>query len=163
MTHKSLYLFGAALIALVSGCNDTCTENKNALPLAGFYVSDGVSEQSTSVDSLKVWGAGAPGDSILSSARETKTELYLPLRIDSDTTEYYFERRAFGSFSQSKVRFIYSRTPRFASVECGVSYLYGIEAIECSGNLIDSIVCPSGFIDNTNSENLKIYLSWAAQ
>ena len=156
-------LFHIFLVLVAAGvlgaCSDTCTENKNALPLAGFYVISDGTEQKVSIDSLEVRGIGAPGDSVLSRAGSSMSQIYLPFRIDSDTTEYVFIRR-YGTFvSESKVTFVYSRTPRFVSVECGVSYMFDMRKIECSGNLIDSVTCPQGFIDNTAIENLKIYLA----
>ena len=87
------------------------------------------------------------------------SQIYLPFRIDSDTTTYVFTRLVEGFSLESEVRFIYSRTPQFVNVECGVSYLFDIRKIECRGNLIDSVTCPNGFIDNTNAENLNIYFA----
>lgn len=143
---------------LLTGCNEECTGNRNTLPLAGFY-SSAAPTQKVRVDSLEVRGLGAPGDSILSTAQETKNELYLPFRIDSDTTTYIFIKRGTQPERSSRVQFVYSRTPRFVSAECGVSYLYDIRKIECSGQLIDSVTCPAGFIDNAAMENIKVYFS----
>ncbi len=149
----------SGFILLVSAsCTDTCPENKNALPLAGFYAS-GESNESITVDSLEVYGPGAPDDAVLSEGDEAKERLFLPFRIDSDTTRYVFRDCRKGSTARDTVTFIYSRTPRFVNVECGVSYLFGIKEISCQGVLIDSVTCPQGFIDNTNSENLHIYFS----
>lgn len=154
---RNIVILGLGLFFFMA-CNDTCGENKNAIPLAHFYVA-GEPPQQVSVDSLEVRGIGAPGDSVWSPASIVKTELYLPFKIDSDTTQYEFSIRMSGQILQSLVTFVYSRTPRFTDAECGVSYIYDIRKIECSGNLIDSVVCPKGFIDNTNAENLQIYLT----
>lgn len=144
------------LLGVAAGCSDTCSENKNALPLAGFYSSQPLPEQ-ISIDSLEVEGIGAPDGKLLSEATPAKSELSLPFRIDSDTTAYVFRNVAGGANTTDTVTFIYSRTPRFVNVECGVSYLFDIRKITCSGTLIDSVTCPNGFIDNTNSQNLRIY------
>ena len=138
---------------LLAGCGDTCADNKNALPRAAFYAG----EATVSVDSLEIRGIGAPGDSILSEGTERKSEIYLPFRIDSDSTVYSFDYTG-GVKASSIVTFIYSRTPRFVSAECGVSYVFDIRKIECKGNLIDSVTCPQGFIDNAPGVNLRIYL-----
>lgn len=148
-------------LAAASGCTDTCSENKNALPLAGFYAAGGTDR--IDIDSLEVTGIGAPGDSALSSASETKSQLYLPFRIDSDTTRYVFRDAAGGVQRRDTVTFVYTRTPRFVNVECGVSYLFDIHDITCQGVLIDSVTCPNGFIDNTNTENLHIYFATASE
>lgn len=147
----------AILQFMIVSCDDTCGENKNTIPLAGFYVNDsGVVPMN--VDSLEVYGIGVPGDSILSPASESKERIYLPFEIDSDTTCYMFRLCVADAPRESEVTFIYSRTPRFADAECGVNYIYDIRKIECKGNLIDSVTCPQGFIDNNNKENLRIYL-----
>lgn len=126
--------------------------------MAGFYEA-GESDSKVSVDSLTVRGINAPNDSIWSMPDERKTQLYLPFKIDSDTTEYLFSINMSGMSMSSTVKFIYSRTPRFTDASCGVSYIFDIKKIECSGSLIDSVTCPTGFIDNRNIENLRIYLN----
>lgn len=159
MDSRKTYIFIIALIFVlaIASCSDTCLENKNALPLAGFYYED--NPQKVTIDSLEIRGQGAPGDSVLSPASEVKNEVYLPFRIDSDTTVYIFNRPTEGRVLTSTVTFVYSRTPRFVNVDCGVSYIFDIKKIECRGSVIDSVTCPNGFIDNTNAENLKIYFS----
>lgn len=153
-----LYCVLMMLLATAAGCSDTCTENKNALPLAGFYASGGGAERIT-LDSLEVTGVGMPGDSALSPASASKDELYLPFRIDCDTTRYAFRDSHLAGGETDTVTFIYSRTPRFVNVECGVSYVFGIKSISCQGILIDSVRCPDGYIDNVNRENLEIYFA----
>lgn len=155
-----LVLLGTLIILCVSlgACTETCNDNRNALPRAGFYALDSAGVlQSIQVDSLEVIGVGATGDSILSQATTSKSELYLPFKIESDTTQYLFLYRADGYELRDTVTFDYTRVARFVSAECGVSYVFHIHRINCQGNLIDSVVCPSGFIDNSAIENLKIY------
>ncbi len=43
--------------------------------------------------------------------------------------------------------------------ECGASYYYRIEKSDNTGTIIDSVVCPQGYIDNANVENLRIYFN----
>lgn len=142
------------------GCNpDECYDNQNALPLAGFYDSSDTLTQ-VSVDSLEVYGIGAPGDSILSDGRRAKTELYLPFRLVSDTTTYvfrYLHERLAASDITDTVSFIYTREPRLVSASCGVSYLFTMQKIEFTRQLIDSVTCPFGFISNKPITNLKIF------
>lgn len=161
---RLLYLaaFSAACAAAVS-CSDTCAENKNALPRAAFYAYADSAMRQVTIDSLEVVGVGIEGDSALSAASEPKSELYLPFRIDSDTTRYVFIDARTGSSLRDTLTFAYTRTPRFVNVECGVSYLYEIESIEWQGALIDSVVCPNGYIDNTNAVNLNIYFAAAKE
>lgn len=144
-------------IATAASCSDTCDENKNALPIAGFYYSGSASTDAITMDSLEITVIGAPGDSALSAASVSKNEIYLPFRIDSDTTSYVFIDRHYQGGLRDTVTFIYTRTPRVASLECGVSYIFDIQSIVAQGVLIDSVICPNGFIDNSGIQNLKIY------
>lgn len=146
------------VLVLVAGCDESCNDNRNALPLAGFYTVDSLGRaENAQVDSLEVYGLGAPGDSVLSAASERKSELYLPFRIDSDRTVYVFALKGRGTTVRDTVTFDYTPVARFASAECGVSYVFHIHEISCGGALLDSVTCPDGFIDNANVENLKIY------
>ncbi len=145
------------LLISAASCSETCMENKNALPLAGFYASGGT--EMITLDSLEVTGVGMSGDFALMDVGTGADRLYLPFKIDSDTTRYVFrDPHLYGGVSDT-VTFVYSRTPRFVNVECGVSYLFGIKQITCQGVLIDSVTCPTGFIDNHNTENLRIYFA----
>lgn len=142
---------------LPSGCAGECAENRAALPLAGFYVGGDPAQKAT-VDSLSVRGIGAPGDSVLFDG--TADNVYLPFRIDRDTTRYIFtstRRRPLGR--PDTVTFIYERILRLSSPECGASYYYRIEKTDNPGTIIDSVVCPQGYIDNANVENLRIYFN----
>lgn len=155
----------AAAALCAPACSDDCIENHSALPLAGFYPSSKPT-QKVSIDSIRIEGVGAPHDSVLSPAYPPKSEVYLPFRIDSDTTAFIFRYMQAALTARDvtdTVRFVYTRTPRLASAQCGVSYLYDIRSIQWTGRLIDSVVCPGGFIDNTNAENLRIYFAIQTQ
>lgn len=153
MNHIRALLIFAASICLITSCNSDCTENRNALPLAGYYSSLDPNVKKSYSD-ITVVGIGVPGDSLLADA-SGRNEVYLPFQIDSDTTQFLFTEESTGL--SSIVKFVYKSTPRFVSEACGVSYLYEIKDIDVSGNLIDSVACPLGYIDNVNVENLRIY------
>lgn len=160
---KSLFilpLIGCVFLAIAWGCSsDECLQNRNALPLAGFYNSS-KPETKVSIDSLEVYGIGAPGDSLLSPGTSAVNELYLPFRLDRDTTRYVFRylHKELAKYDiTDTVTFIYSRQARFVSSACGVSYVFGMDSIRCSTNLIDSVTCPAGEITNMDTENLHIY------
>lgn len=153
------------VLAMIAGsmtrcATDECYDNKTALPYAGFYGMVDTLMQSVKIDSLEVYGLGAPGDSVLSDGKSALTTLYLPFRIDSDTTTYVFRilRAPFVSLGiADTVTFVYDREPRFVSGACGVSYLYKIKDIRTCGLLIDSVVCPDMEISNADKENIQIY------
>ncbi len=147
--------FPAALLLMMAGCASECYENQNALPLAEFrYVEDSVARE-CAMDSLRVYGVGAPGDSTLWNGGNV-SELYLPFRVDHDTTQYVFEHLRLGV--RDTVTFLYERAPRLVSAECGVSYVFKIRSIASTGPFIDSVACPGGEITNVNRSNLLIYL-----
>lgn len=156
-------LFIMISVGIITGCStDECYDNRNALPYAGFY---GVMEgkmTSISVDSLKVYGIGAPGDSVLSEGKRAVANLYLPFRIDSDTTKYVFRliNKRYEPYNiADTVTFVYSREARFVSAACGASYVYTIESIRNTGLLIDSVTVPEGRITNADMENIQIYFN----
>lgn len=157
-------LFLTAILVIVAGsCStDECYDNRNALPYAGFYgIMDG-KMTTISVDSMRVYGIGAPGDSILSEGDHSIGNLYLPFRIDSDTTSYVFKlvNKALVSYDVcDTVTFIYTREARFVSSACGASYIYTIKDIRNTGLLIDSITVTDGRITNADSENIQIYFN----
>lgn len=158
----SLLLISALLITVISCSTDECYDNRNALPYAGFYgILDG-KMTSISVDSMRVYGIGAPGDSILSEGNRSTANLYLPFRIDSDTTSYVFKlvNKALEPYDVcDTVTFIYTREARFVSSACGASYIYTIRDIRNTGLLIDSITVTDGRITNADSENIQIYFN----
>lgn len=149
-----------ACILMTWGCStDECYQNKNALPLAGFYDSS-VPDSKLAIDSVQVYGVGAPGDSILSPGTGQISSLYMPFRLDSDTTRYvfrYLQKNLQQYDIRDTVTFIYSRNPRFVSSACGASYVFDIDTIKVTGLLIDSVVCPGNAITNMATENLRIY------
>ena len=76
-----------ALLAtiLLSGCNTTgCLQNRNSLPLAGFYSAS--TGKAISVTGLSVMGVGAPSDSLLYTSSETLSQIYMPLRARDNVT-----------------------------------------------------------------------------
>lgn len=157
------FLAAASVAAALWSCStEECYNNRNALPYAGFF---GIAEgkiQSLRIDSMAVYGIGAPGDSLLHNGKSGISELYLPFRIDSDTTSYVFRliNKSLGDFILSDtVTFVYNREARFVSSACGVSYVFSIDTIMTRGILIDSVVCEGNKITNANIQNLKIYFN----
>ncbi len=168
LTGRIVTMLGALCVLLVStwGCTtDECLQNKNALPLAGFY-DTAESDRKVSVDSIEVRGVGVPGDSILFPGTAAASQLYLPFRLDADTTRYvfrYMQKRLAALDIRDTVTFIYSRQPRFVSSACGVSYVFGIKGIKSTGIIIDSVTCPMHEINSMDTENLHIYLRVAPE
>lgn len=158
-------VYGPAIILMLTlssivGCSTSeCYDNQNSLPLAGFYSST-LTPQSISIDSVSILGIGAPGDSILQDSVRGLSEVYLPFRIDQNSTTYQI-KYLFGLAGLYRlsdiITFNYDIVPMFVSTACGTVYYYKMNSIDYTTNLIDSVVCPSGEITNANIENLKIY------
>ena len=148
-----------ALLAMAGCGNDECFENKNSLPLAGFYSSDSV-PKAVVLDSISVFGIGAPGDSILHDSVAGLNETYLPFRIDTGETSYvirYLSGIPGKLHIADTISFIYDIKPWFVSSACGTVYDYEISSIRTTRHIIDSVTCPGGVIDNRNAENIRIY------
>lgn len=153
-------------IMLMSACgNDECFENKNSLPLAGFYSSAAV-PQAISLDSISIFGIGAPGDSVLHDSVRNLKESYLPFRIDTGQTSYVI-RYLQGILGYMEVAdtitFNYEIQPWFVSSACGVVYNYRMKDIVTTHHVIDSVTCPGGVINNVNKENIRIYFRVATE
>ena len=149
----------AGLLALASCASNECLDNQNSLPLAGFYSSDSV-PQKIALDSISIYGIGAPGDSILQDSVRTLQQVYLPFRIDQGKTQYVIQYLGglLGIYHiADTITFNYDIVPWFVSAACGAVYDYKITSIKTTHNIIDSVTCPQGIIDNTDVENLKIY------
>lgn len=156
---SNFHILTVGVAAVVcTACSETCNDNKNAIPLAGFYQVDSIAEQ-VSVESIEIIAVDLGADSVLSEAAIAKEQVYLPFRIDSDITQYAFVDKSEGAELADTVTFVYSRTPVFANAACGVSYVYDMREITWQGTLIDSVTCPKGFINNVNEENLRVYFS----
>lgn len=152
-------LLTAGLLIVAACGNDECYENKNSLPLAGFYSSDSV-PAAISLSAVTIYGIGVPGDSILHDSVSGLTETYLPFRIDEDNTSFvikYLEENLAMFDIADTITFDYECVPWFVSAACGAIYKYKMNSISTTHHVIDSVTCPSGEIDNTNAENLRIY------
>lgn len=158
-----LVLLSCFSFSFISSCSTSeCFDNKNSLPLAGFYSSARV-PRAISLDSISILGVGAPGDSILQDSVRSLSQVYLPFRIDPEpNASTTYEIRYLGGEAGKRhisdlITFYYEIIPMFVSTACGVVYYYKMEDIAHTYNFIDSVTCPSGTITNANVENLKIY------
>lgn len=149
----------AAIVGMASCSSDECLDNKNSLPLAGFYNSAKDNEK-ISIDSISIYGIGAPGDSVLHDSVSGLSESYLPFRIDQGETRYVIKYLSglLGRFGiADTITFRYDIQPWFVSSACGVVYYYNMDTIVTTHHVIDSVTCPEGKITNISSENLRIY------
>lgn len=145
---------------MTAGCaDDECTQNKNSLPLAGFY-SSSENPEAISLDLISVFGIDAPGDSLLLDSANV-SEVYLPFDLDSDESRFVIRYERFknpaGHILTDTVTFHYESIPWFSSYGCGVIYKFDIKDISSTHTFIDSVSCPGNIIDNKNIQNIRIY------
>ena len=133
--------------------------------MAGFFSSTDTPEAIT-IDSLTIFGLGAPGDSILHDSVRSLDESYLPFRIDTPETTFvirYLQGDLGRYHIADTITFRYDICPNFVSAACGVVYDYRMTEITTTHNVIDSVTCPSGIITNEDSQNLRIYFRVAEE
>ena len=84
---SSGFIIVVAMIIMAACSGSECYDNKNYLPLAGFYSSQ-ERPAAITLDSISIYGIGAPGDSILEDSVRGLSQCYLPFRIDEGNTTY---------------------------------------------------------------------------
>lgn len=154
---------GAAIALTAGGCNTSgCLDNRNSLPLAGFYSYQ--TGKSLTIDSVEIGGVGAPGDTLLATARYRISEVYMPFRATAPSSAFYFRyvSRALNYPElYDTITFDYTSEPRMISEECGVVYLYHITGMTYTQHLIDSVAVTDSIINNLDLERIRIYFRTA--
>lgn len=145
------------LVALTAvalhGCSDQgCMNNRNSIPMAGFYLLQG--EQSVSVSNLEVFGVGAPGDSLLLDTVRSAHQIYLPLRGDIPRAQFVFRS---GDVDDT-LTVDYTAWPYFDGEDCGAMWRYELQNVSWQRTLIDSVRVTDKFITNQEREQLMIFL-----
>lgn len=149
-----------AVIFAVS-CTDTgCTDNRSAIPYAGFYILQDGEPKAVSVDSLEIGGIGAPSDSLLIKADASTSALYLPFRFEHTSTAFfihYASRLLSSPLLNDTISFTYTSSPRFVSEDCGAMFYYHIDEMTYTRHLIDSIAITDSLITNFDTERIRIF------
>lgn len=161
-----LLSIAAALVlaALAAGCNSAgCTDNGSAIPLAGFYSS--ATGQAVTLDSLAIFGIGAPLDSPLCHPGDRLSEIYLPMHAGADVTAWKIEYK--DSLLDSPQNYDtltlrYESIPYFASEECGAMYAYRLRSLSHTTHLIDSVTVTDSLFTNVDRQTLQIFFRTAA-
>lgn len=156
MTLKSIastFLAVAAALGATSCSSDGCTNNRNSIPMAGFY--DYASRESLTVSGLGVSGVGAPNDSLLLDPSKSAHQVYLPFRGANDRAEF---RLTHGAFSDH-IEFRYEAYPYFDGEECGAMWRYRITDVSWSGLLVDSVAVTDSLITNIERERIMIFIT----
>lgn len=139
-------------------CNTVgCLQNQSSIPLAGFY--DSTTDNTVALDSITVYGVGAPNDSSLISTRRASM-VYLPFRSEASSTSFCFRYLAKALDHpeiNDTVTFAYSSQPKFVSEECGAMYIYHITGVKYTTHIIDSVAVTDSLINNLDTERIKIF------
>lgn len=154
------FLLPLAICALFifNSCISECLDNQNSIPLAGFYSKE--TNKSISIDSISVYGVGAPEDSMILRNKKGVTQVYLPMRINMGNVQYVFhydQKAVSDPANNDTLTMKYDAIPFFESSECGAMYRYQIKEFSYTKNVLDSIVFTDSLITNTDKERIKIY------
>ena len=145
-------------LAAITACTGESLDNRNSIGLAGFY--DSATKKEVSIDSISVFGVGAPNDSMLVRNGRGVKQVYMPFRINASTVQFCFryEQKAL-NFPQlnDTLTINYDPVPYFASKECGVMYIFSIKDFSCTSHLIDSVAIPTMKITNVDRQTIEIY------
>ena len=156
---------GVALTALAAGCNTSgCQDNGSATPLAAFYASDTGSP--VTLDSLAIYGLGAPADSAGALPGPAIGSVYLPMRASAPQTAWKIEYRYRDLDTPAlndTITLGYESIPYFASADCGAMYAYRLRSVVHTTHLIDSITVPDSLITNVDRTSMQIYFRIATE
>ena len=160
MMKKNLHLLCITFfiaIGLNSCGSSECFDNQNTLPLAGFYSMQTGKE--IIVDSLTVYGAGAPGDSVLLDNGQVSS-LYMPMPLSGSSASFVFHYNMkaldFVEFNDT-LTIDYECYPQFVSNECGAIYKYDVSDFRYTTHLIDSVAIPTMKFDNVDKVVIKVF------
>jgi len=161
--RSPLHIIALACLMAMAACNTNgCLENRNSVPLAGFYSS--ATLKSITIDSVQITGDEMPEDDPLLKAGERVNQVYLPMRSTRPTTTWvlsYKQKELNHPELNDTLTFDYKSTPFFAGNECGVVYYYEITRMEHTCHLIDSVAVTDSLITNIDLERIQIYFRTA--
>lgn len=147
----NIFLLSMALLASCSG--EGCLNNRNSIPLAGFYELG--SEEKVYVSHMPVYGVGAPNDSSLLDTTRSAQQIYLPLRGNQTQTSFVFD----GGPVKDTLTIDYESYPYYDGEDCGAMWRYLIHNISYTRNFIDSVLVTDPLITNVERERLMIFLT----
>lgn len=143
-------LLGVMLVASCSG--EGCTNNRNSIPLAGFYQLG--TEQQVTVSHMPIYGVGAPNDSSLIDTTRNSQQVYLPLRGNMTQAAFVFD----GGPVKDTLTINYESYPYYDGEDCGAMWRYLIHDVIYTRNFIDSVLVTDPLITNIERERLMIFL-----
>lgn len=147
------YALTVAAALAIAGCsNEGCMNNRNSIPMAGFYRLE--NEEALSVSKLEIYGVGAPGDSLLLDTLRSSHQVYLPLRGQLPSVRFAFKA---GDMTDT-LTINYNSYPYFDGEDCGAMWRYELTSVHYLRTLIDSVLITDPLITNVERERLMIFL-----
>jgi len=151
--------------AVTAGCNTSgCQDNGSAIPLAAFCSS--ATGAPVTLDSLAIYGLGAPADSAVALPGPAIGSVYLPMRASAQSTEWKIEyryRELDTPALYDTVTLGYESIPYFASADCGAMYAYRLRSVRHTTHLIDSITVTDSLITNVDRTSMQIFFRIATE
>ncbi len=148
--------------AVASCGGDGCNSKTTSIPTARLFSMS--TKKMILVDSLTVYGIGAPGDSMILHNAYRVSDIPMPFRYTAVSTQFviHYEQKAIShpSFNDT-LTFKYELVPIFDSSECGVIYAFDIVDYKCTKHLIDSISVPNKRVTNVSTVSVMLYMHTA--
>lgn len=158
-TSLILTLVASALAVFAWSCSSGgCIDGRSGVPKAEFRSS--ATGASIRLDSLRISGVGAPGDSAILQPSATISTVSLPLRADSHITRWciaYKQKALDDSGLNDTLTFDYDATPYFVSDDCGVGFRYYINNLSSTRHLIDSVEIVDPLVTTADKVYVAIY------
>jgi hypothetical protein len=151
------FLATAGLLVLMAGCegDEACLSNQHAVQIQ-FLSAWAANDKDTTLNKVSLTGLldGIEQDSIYRI--QNLSELFMPLRFDSDTTTFILSARTI----RDTIRFVHRSELDFISGECGYIFAFEIDTVLSTEAFIDSVAIDYPFVrygESTNNIRLYIY------
>lgn len=152
---KKILFILAIAAGMLTGCDSIdCTLNNTVECKMGFYDAKGNPVALT--DTLSVLAYGS--DSILYNRGIRTGSLGLPLSYYKDKDTLVFLIQGEDYRIQERLIIYKQNYEHFESLDCPVNMFHTLTNLECTKNVIDSVVIVSPQVEYNNGENIKIYL-----
>lgn len=162
MGKKSLILPLAAATAALLVCaacsSGGCIDGRSGVPKVEFRATDTAAP--IRLDSLRISGVDAPGDSAIMRPSATASTVNLPLRADAHSTRWciaYKQKALDDPRLNDTLTFDYDATPYFVNDDCGVGFRYYINNLSSTHHLIDSVEIVDPLVTTVDKVYVAIY------
>ena len=150
----------AALAVLLCGACSSggCIDGRSGVPKVEFRSS--ATGAAIRLDSLRISGVGAPGDSAIIGVATSTSFVNLPLKSDSHLTAWcisYKQKALDYPQLNDTLTFEYDTTPYFVSDACGVGFRYYINNLSCTRHLIDSVELVEPLVTTVDQVYVALY------